>query len=98
MESHNAPASFHVLVSREEIQLRFGIPPAKMTAFLNDPNSGIPAIYFTSIPQFEVGAFLRWSIAKFGRGDWGEAAKAGGAEPVKRSGRVVPRRKPLPNL
>ena len=96
MESHNASASFHVLVSREEIQVRFGIPAAKMAALLNDPTSGIPAIYFTSIPQFEVGAFLRWSIAKYGRGDWGETAKAGGLEPVKRSGRVVPRRNPLP--
>ena len=92
----NLPIGFQVLVSREELLARFSINPSKLAGWLKDPSSGIPVIHVTSVPQFEVGAFMRWLIKNFGKGDWG-GSQAGGKEPEGRKGaRVVPRRLPLP--
>ena len=87
-------------VTREEIQLRFGITARRLSGLLADPAAGVPVVHLTTIPQFELGAFRAWLIKNFGRGDWGmkpDPVAAPGAD-APRVARAVARgrRDPLP--
>ena len=66
------PTDQFTLVSREEIQFRFGLTSATLKLWLEAaPEDRCPHIIMgKTSPMFHVPTFFKWLVAKFGQGNW----------------------------
>jgi len=60
------------LISREELQLRFGLQPAFVKQWMEaKPELRCPFIkHGKTVPMFHAPTFMRWLIKHHGHGDW----------------------------